>query len=142
MRHPYSMQAYDIIPPAIKSGTVYKFFSDSGMEYEVRFARKKDDLLSACIAFGVTNDEFDGEEYIETNKGEVYRVMTTIVEIVKMYISEHKNVNSFEFYGEPTDGEDDEHETKRLKLYSRYFQRAFANEWNFEIDGNKMLVTR
>lgn len=136
------MVPYKIIPPAIKSGTVYCFATDSGMEYEVRFARKKDDMLSACIAFGVSNDEFDGEEYVTTNKGEVYRVMTTVVEIVKMFIEEHQNVSSFEFYGEPTSKEDEDHASKRLNLYSRYFQSAFADEWKFEISGNRMFVTK
>ena len=137
------VQPYDIIPPAIKSGAVYLFVTDSGLEYEVRFARKKDNLLSACVAFGVCNDEFEGEEYVATNKGEVYRVMTTVMEIVRMFVREHENINSFEFYGEPTSKESDVHARKRLMLYSRYLEKSgLSDGWKVCIDGNKMLVTR
>ncbi len=50
--------------PLIKTGSVYTFISNSGIEYEVRFARKKNNLLHSSIAFGVINDEFEGEEYV------------------------------------------------------------------------------
>lgn len=54
-----------------------------------RFGRLQDNILHANIVFGVINDEFEGEEYVATNRGEVYQVMNTIVEIVKNYMSEH-----------------------------------------------------
>ncbi len=68
---------YLIFPPAIKSGTIYSFCTDSGVDYEVRFGRKQNNILNATIVFGVTNEEYDGEEYSITNKGEVYKVMAT-----------------------------------------------------------------
>lgn len=136
------IQIFKIQPPAISSGSVYLFTSDSGVEYEVRFARKKDNLLRATIAFGVLNEEYEGEEYVETNKGEVYRVMNTIVEIVKMYIKEHPNIRSFEFTGEPARGEDEQNAHKRIFLYRRYVSRIFDEQWNWEMKGNRMIVFR
>ena len=136
------IEIYKIQPPAISSGSVYLFSTDSGVEYEVRFARKKDNLLRATIAFGVLNEEYEGEEYVETNKGEVYRVMHTIVEIVKMYIKEHPNIRSFEFTGEPARGEDEDNAHKRLFLYKRYVSRVFDDQWDWEMKGNRMIVFR
>jgi len=133
---------YEIIPPAITSGSVYHFITDSDTKYEVRFARKKDNLLHATIAFGVLNEEYDGEEYAETNQGEVYRVMNTIVEVVKIYISEHPNIRTFEFTGQPTPKEDDNNASKRINLYKRYLKNIFDERWEYIPSGNHMIISR
>ncbi len=137
-----SIKPYHIIPPAITSGSVYLFTTDSGIDYEVRFARKRDNLLHATIAFGVLNEEFEGEEYVVTNRGEVYRVMATVVDIVKEYMHQHPNVKTFEFTGEPTPTETEKNARKRLNLYNRYLKNIFDSSWKFKGDGNHMLVYR
>ena len=119
-----------------------KFLTDSEIEYEVRFARKKNNLLHASIAFGVLNDEFEGEEYALTNRGEVYRVMSTIVLIVKAYMKEHPNVKIYEFVGEPTADEDAEFPRKRLNLYNRYLRDMFDESWKFDLQGNRMVISK
>lgn len=136
------IEPYKIIPPAISSGSVYLFNTDSGIEYEVRFARKKDNLLHATVAFGVLNDEFGGEEYAVTNKGEVYRVMSTIVKIVRNYMAEHPNLRLVEFTGEPKANETADQATKRLNLYNRYLGQIFDKSWKFSQAGNRMIVER
>ncbi len=133
---------YKIRPPRIPSGGKYRFRSDSGMEYEVRFARKKHDMLAATIAFGVLNEEFEEEEYTATNKGEVFRVMRTVVKIVQMYLDEHPNLHTLEFSGEPRQSEDEKEPTTRLRLYARYVQRSFGDTWNAKVSGNKMIITK
>jgi len=137
-----SVTPYNIEFPVIRSGSVYKFQTDSEIEYEVRFARKKNNLLHTSIAFGVLNDEFEGEEYALTNRGEAYRVMTTIVDVVKAYMHEHPNVKIYEFVGEPTAQEHDEFPRKRLILYSRYLRKMFDLTWEFKLEGNKMLIIK
>ena len=136
------MTPYNITYPNIVSGSLFLFTTDSGVDYEVRFARKKNNLLHASIVFGVLNEEYDGEEYVLTNKGEVFRVMQTISIICRYYISEHPNINSYEFVGEPTQGEDDKKETKRMRLYERYLPSIYGSNWNFNIQGNKALITK
>lgn len=133
---------YKITPPAIVSGGTYLFNTDSGLEYEVRFARKKDNILHATVAFGVLNDEFGGEEYSVTNRGEVFRVMSTLVEVVKIYLKEHPNLHTVEFTGEPKEDENAEMPTQRLLLYKRYLKTIFGDGWNFVLQGNRMLVKR
>jgi hypothetical protein len=133
---------YHIVPPQITSGNVYHFTTGSGTLYEVRFARKKDNLLHVTIAFGVLNDEYEGEEYAVTNKGEVFRVMSTVVEVVKIYMREHPNLRTFEFTGEPTAKETDNTASKRLNLYHRYLRSIFDDHWEFRPTGNHMVITR
>jgi hypothetical protein len=137
-----SLTHYPIKYPAISSGTVFNFETDSGLDYEVRFARKKDNLLHTTIAFGVLNDEYEGEEYSLTNKGETYRVMATIVEIFKYYIDQHPNVHTYEFVGEPRADENSEFPTKRLNLYGRYLPKIFDKSWKIEVTGNKVIISK
>ena len=136
------IEPFKIIPPAIVSGSIYLFTTDSALEYEVRFARKKDNLLHATVAFGVLNDEFGGEEYSVTNRGEVYRVMATIVSIVRTYMAEHPNLRLVEFTGEPTEDESANSTTKRLSLYNRYLKDIFDSNWKFRQVGNRMIADK
>lgn len=135
-------EPYKIIPPRIPSGNTYLFTTESGMEYEVRFARKKHDLLSATVAFGVTNEEFEGEEYVATNKGELYRVMATVVEVVKMYLREHPHIRTLEFSGEPTEEEDERSPTTRLRLYERYLGKIFDENWEPTMENNRIVMKK
>lgn len=137
LQHPYQ-----IIPPPIKSGSTYYFRTDSGIQYEVRFGRKTNDILYTSIVFGVINDEFEGEEYSMTNRFEVYRVMATIVEIVRMYMMLHPKTNSYEFTGEPTEKELDKDGKIRLSLYNRYIPFVFDSNWEVKQLFNKTIVSR
>lgn len=139
---PMALPPFEIEYPSIPSGNVFLFTTDSGLDYEVRFARKKDNLLHVSIAFGVTNEEFEGEEYSLTNKGEAYRVMTTIVKIFNHYKELHPNINTYEFVGEPRADEDSEFPTKRLMLYQRYLPQIFDDNWTIEVKGNKAVISK
>lgn len=135
----------DILPieyPNIPSAGVYYFNTKSGLRYEVRFGRLQDNILHANIVFGVVNDEFEGEEYIATNRGEVYQVMNTIVEIVKNYMKEHAKVNIYEFNAVGREGEDENTENARMALYRRFLPKIFEQGWKFKIDGNFALVQK
>src|ERR1039458_4772494 len=107
------LDGYDIVAPAIATAGVYYFTTDKGLQYEVRFGRRQDNILHATIVFGVINDEFEGEEYIVTNKGEVYRVMATLVKIIRMFMAENSKVMIYEFTGIAREGEPDEGVTTR-----------------------------
>ncbi len=128
--------------PNIPSAGVYYFNTLSGLRYEVRFGRLQDNILHANIVFGVINDEFEGEEYVTTNRGEVFQVMNTIVEIVKNYMKEHPKVNVYEFNAVGREGEDDYTENARMALYRRYLPKIFEEGWKFKIEGNFALVTK
>ncbi len=128
--------------PAIPSAGVYYFNTKSSLRYEVRFGRLQDNILHTSIVFGVINEEFEGEEYITTNRGEVYQVMNTIVEIIKNYMSEHTKVNVYEFNAVGRDGEAGKIENARMCLYKRFLPKIFSQDWKFKIEGNTALVTK
>ena len=148
-----SSSIFPIEFPPIKSAGVYYFNTSSGLRYEVRFGRRQDNILHSTIVFGVINEEFEGEEYVTTNRGEVYRVMNTIVKIVKDFMEQHSKVNIYEFHAIDRDDED-EHaspaEVKknkikgnaRLKLYKRYLPKIFEQGWSFNFDGNNAIVNK
>lgn len=141
MGSPYK-NILEIEYPNIPSAGVYYFTTKSGLRYEVRFGRLQDNILHANIVFGVIDDEFEGEEYVATNRGEVYQVMNTIVEIVKNYMKEHAKVNVYEFNAVGREGEDENVENARMALYKRFLPKIFEDGWKFKIDGNFALVTR
>ena len=136
--------SFTIIPPAIPSAGVYFFTTDSGVKYEVRFGRRKDNILHATIVFGVINDEYEGEEYVETNRGEVYRVMATLVKVIHMFMAEHTKVMTYEFTGTAKEGEPDEGATARINLYKRYLPVIFPSSegWTFKFQGSNAVVTK
>src|SRR5580693_6741542 len=111
------LEEYKITPPAISSGGTYLFTTDSGVVYEVRFGRRQDNILHATIVFGVLNDEFEGEEYITTNRGEVYGVMSTISEIVRTFMAEHPKITTYEFHAVDKEGEENLNTNARMYLY-------------------------
>lgn len=137
------VESYEIVSPAISTAGVYYFTTDSGVNYEVRFGRRQDNILHATIVFGVTNDEYEGEEYTVTNKGELYRVMTTIVKVVKMFMAEHPKMIAYEFTGLAKESEPEDKLTSRINLYKRYLPRIFEHDWKFDYSrGNTIIVTR
>lgn len=98
--------------------------------------------LHVSIVFGVLNEEYRGEEYALTNKGEVYRVMATIVTIIKNYFKEHPHINVFEYAGEPTAEEGSGFPRKRLNLYQRYLPLLFDSSWKKEVKGNRIVISK
>ncbi len=132
---------YEIIKPNIPTGQVYHFSTDFGVEYEVRFARKKENILHAVIAFGVLNEEYEGEEYALTNKGDVWKVMRTIITIISIYGEKHPNTQVYEFTGVLKEGEDNEM-SQRTRLYLRYLPMIFDKTWLITIEGNKIVVSK
>ncbi len=134
--------------PPIKSAGVYYFNTSSGLRYEVRFGRRQDNILHSTIVFGVINDEFEGEEYVTTNRGEVYKVMNTIVLIVKDFMYQHPKVNIYEFNAidrddeEITNAKNNIKGNARLKLYKRYLPKIYDAGWRVDFHGNNAVVSK
>jgi len=142
IREDYSPAAkpYPITAPEIPSGNIYFFLTDSQLKYEVRFGRKKDNYLGNVINFGVLNEEFENE-YSLTNNGEVYRIIATVIEIVKKYHLQHPTSNSYEFTGDFKSGENQENSI-RSRLYFRYAGRVLCPGWKATLQENKVTISR
>ncbi|MBL4752997.1 MAG: hypothetical protein JKY52_05270 [Flavobacteriales bacterium] len=142
-----AIEPYVIIPPAIPSGSTFLFETDSGVEYEVRFGRKQNNILAASIVFGVLNEEFESDdagEYVVVNRGEIYRVMATIAAVIKMYLKEHPRMMSYEFTGENrlNEGDGQTMATARTKFFLRYINLIFGPGWKPTLEGNTVTVLR
>ena len=142
-----SIETYKINPPSIPSGSMYLFVTDSGVEYEVRFGRKQNNILAATIVFGVLNEEFDADdagEYVVVNRGEIYRVMATVSRVIQMYMEKHPRMMSYEFTGENRQHEGDgvTIATARTKFFLRYVPEIFGPEWKAVLKGNTVTILR
>lgn len=143
MSLPDNYPIYTIEYPAIPTAGLYYFNTDKGLRYEVRFGRMENNPLHVNIVFGVVNDESE-EEYITTNKGDVFKVMNTISAIVRNYIDLHPRVYIYEFNALSRSEEEEKsgRTNARMKLYQRFLPRIFDKQkWKFEIKGNYAKVS-
>jgi hypothetical protein len=128
--------------PNIESGDTYYFQTDSGLSYQVTFGKKKNNYLSNIVNFSVLSDEYE-DEYSETNRGEVYRIISTMIEVFQIYHENHRYSNSYEFSGEFKDIRDEKEISIRTRLYYRVALRVIdLDYWNIDLFGNKVVITR
>ena len=121
---------------------LYEFVTDLGTHYEVMFEIEEDfskdepwEFMN--IEFGVDEKDGGGVSYkVETNKGEVFRVMATIVDITKNILKERKNIKTLTFSGSKKDEDDN----RRNKLYMAYIKKHIPNVKNVEVDGSEVKV--
>ena len=136
-----TIEHYPVECPPIPSGSAYYFTTGSGLRYQVLFAKKRDSYLENIINFSVLNEEFD-DEYSETNRGEVYRVIATVTEIIRIYHNYHGYSLSYEFSGEFKDGNEERETSIRTLLYYRMAVKILHKSWKIELCGNKVVVFR
>ena len=121
---------------------LYEFVTDLGTHYEVTFEIEEDfskdepwEFMN--IEFGVDEKDGGGVSYkVETNRGEVFRVMATIVDITKKILKERKNIKTLTFSG----AKKDEGDNRRNNLYMAYIRKHVPNVKNIEIDGSEIRV--
>lgn len=93
-----------------------QFKTDSGLLYEVNCQI----ILNALdIDFKIKNNGMDN--YPETNKNELFRVMATIFSIVFNYLKDHTNIRYIRYNAKSKNG--DINSNQRDKLYRRYIQK-------------------
>ncbi len=132
---------YPIIPPEIRSGAAYYFETGSGLRYQVLFARKKNSYLEHVVNFSVLSEDFE-DEYSETNRGEIFRIIPTVVEIVRLFHGNHAYATSYEFSGEFKKGNEKRPASIRTLLYYRKAREILHPSWELRLEGNRVLVRR
>jgi hypothetical protein len=135
------VEHYPVEAPEIRSGAAYYFETGSGLRYQVLFAKKKNNYLEHVVNFSVLNEEFE-DEYSETNRGEIYRVIATVVEIIRLYHENHSYSTSYEFSGEFKKGNEKRETSIRTLLYYRKAREIMHPRWDIELNGNKVVVHR
>ena len=107
----------------------YTFQTDSGLYYQLDIDIKEQDEErdTAAVGFGVVKPNDDDQyfkDYDETpSRGEVYKVMATVVGILKDFIKKSKGIKYLHF----TTNKVGPGETKRLGLYKQYIQKHLPN---------------
>ena len=135
------VEHYPVEVPEIRSGAAYYFETESGLRYQVLFAKKKNNYLEHIVNFSVLNEEFE-DEYSETNRGEIYRVIATVVEIIRVYHENHSYSTSYEFSGEFKRGNEQRETSIRTLLYYRKARDIMHPLWDIGLEGNKVVVHR
>ena len=92
----------------------YMFTSDSGNQYVVYIDIASENRIS--IDFGIS-DETGDIDYPETNVGELYKIMSTIIAIAKDYINKHPEIEIISWSSVAKRGQKKIGDTQRDKLY-------------------------
>ena len=133
---------YPINFPDYGLNSVYSFTTKKGIHYEVMFGRREQNPLHVTVVFGVTNEEFEGEEYVETKQHDHFYVMATLVQIMRHFIEKRSSVNFIEFIGVARNGESEKTSTVRVRFFSRYLKAIFDDNWYFETNENKIIAKK
>lgn len=135
-------EIYEVKKPDIESGSTYYFLTASNLTYQVTFGKKKNNYLCNIVNFSVLSDEYE-DEYSETNRGEVYHIICTMIDVVRIYHENHPYSISYEFSGEFKKQRDAEEVSIRTKLYYRVALRVVdLDHWDAVLDGNKVIISR
>ena len=117
----------------------YTFETESGLIYRVEVELERslgsDKLDKARVAFGLvddTDDMFVDYGSVPT-KGELYKVMATITECLKDFISKNKEVKTLVFW---VDKEGPEL-SKRANLYAKYVSQQLPNARMRRLSGSE-----
>lgn len=109
----------------------YGFSTDSGTIYEVKvetFYRGEGKPVIARVQFGIIDEDGEVSYDAQTGENDIYRIMSTIVEIVKKDLkSNHADIIEFSPSKRSGDKDKDPMSNVRTNLYSRYIKGQFPN---------------
>lgn len=111
----------DAYPFKAKSASTYSFKS-VGEPYIVDIYQYDNRI---GVDFGV-GTKYDNMTYPETNAGDLYRIMATIVAITKDYISKHSDVNIISWSSIEKNDQPKKGETQRDRIYKLAIKKQFG----------------
>jgi hypothetical protein len=94
------------------SRTKYTFTTDSKLEYTVNMYKVADEII---IDYKVKT----GSHEDITNKGEQYRIMSTVVACIKEYLSKNPKITKLSF----APSKSKETDNRRFRMYAAYVQK-------------------
>ncbi len=109
----------------------FTFVTDSELEYYVKFWDTGEDTIE--VAFVAQEpDQYDRAEYSTvTNRGELFKVMATVAEIVLYYLQSHPEYKYLTYEPSKTTGKDD---NRRDKLYRAYMKKMIPGSQEVPAD--------
>ena len=119
-----------------------QFKTDSDLTYkvntEIEDRRDFNHGLVLVIEYGVENKKsksYTVDYEVVTNRGELFRIMATVVDIVKAFMKKYPEVEYIEFEGSKNETGDQ----RRNKLYMAYIKKHLKPK-DIEDDGNTITV--
>jgi len=123
----------------------YSFKTDSGIEYRVYLepTDSYESLKDYSISFAAKGTGKDDWWSFETvhSKGELYKVMSTVVSIIKDFLKANQYVTKLTFSPSSKDGEDNI-DNQRAKLYSAFIKRQIPNAEVISDDDAKLITIK
>ena len=117
--------------------TYYLFTTDSGLEYQVMTELGSGDTLT--VEYGVEVITKQGNKSIDyelvTNRGELFRIMATVVDVVQEFMKKNPEVKYIEFEGSKNKAGDQ----RRNKLYMQYIKKHLKPK-SIEDDGTLITI--
>ena len=117
--------------------TYYIFTTDSGLEYQVMTELGSGDTLT--VEYGVEVITKQGNKSIDyelvTNRGELFRIMATVVDVVQEFMKKNSEVKYIEFEGSKNKAGDQ----RRNKLYMQYIKKHLKPK-SIEDDGTLIKI--
>ena len=113
----------------------YAFTKKTNDQYIVKFNSSYSDPNDYKLSFypGTSTSEKAEDDKIDiiVNKGELYKILSTVVSVVKSFISKNKNASSISWVGVDSDkkGAGDQ----RNRLYNAYLQKNINQIPNWKI---------
>jgi len=118
----------------------YGFKTDNNIEYQVNFESFGEgetwDASFAAREIGVS-DRFSTT--VITNKGEMYRVMSTVFNIIKDFINNHPDAFQLTFDPSQT-GDDASTKDKRANLYLMYFKKQMPTSKVYQGEQGEFII--
>ena len=120
--------------------TYYIFTTESGLEYQVMTEfGSGEDRNTLLIEYGVEVITKQGNKSIDyelvTNRGELFRIMATVVDIVQEFMKKHPEIERIEFEGSKNKAGDQ----RRNKLYMAYIKKHLKPK-SIEDDGTLIKI--
>ena len=117
--------------------TYYLFTTDSGLEYQVMTELGSGDTLT--VEYGVEVITKQGNKSVDyelvTNRGELFRIMATVVDVVQEFMKKNPEVKYIEFEGSKNKAGDQ----RRNKLYMQYIKKHLKPK-SIEDDGTLITI--
>ena len=119
-------------------GAEYHFDTDSNTHYVVDINPKEDEEDTAIVVSFDTRSEKEKDSNQLTNRGEIYRVMNTVVDILKDYLDRSSNdIEKIYFYPSVRVGKDNPknaEQNARTNIYKQYIKTSFPKA---EVQANR-----
>jgi hypothetical protein len=116
----------------------YEFITDSDLNYVVLF--DKSDDISDVVFYAQGLKSSTGSKFKATsNRGELFKIMSTVVKIVIDFLSKNSNINTLVI--EPS--KQDEGDDRRLNLYMQYIKNVIdPKEYDVKSDSKEIVIFR